>query len=134
MSKTEKRTTGDRGEGLVVDLLVSSGMVIIERNHLRRWGEIDVISKNIKDNVTHFVEVKSVVRDFNKTGDFSNEEYSPVDNMTHGKKKRLSRVIETYVMENKLENSDWQIDVALVYLDSRSDSSKIEMIEDVDLS
>ncbi len=131
MTVTEKRSTGDRGEEIVCEFLMKQRSTIVERNHWRKWGEIDVVSKDIKDNMYHFVEVKTVVRDLGR-GDLD-DDYSPADNMTREKRARLSRVIQTYVAENRLGESDWQVDVALVYLDKYSDKFKIEILEDVDL-
>ncbi|MBI3633239.1 MAG: YraN family protein [Candidatus Vogelbacteria bacterium] len=132
-NKTVKRETGDRGEEIAAVFFVKQGFLIVERNHWRKWGEIDIVAKNIKDNIYRFVEVKTVSRSL-RTLDLENDGgYSPADNITFEKKKRFSRVIQTYLMENKLGECDWQADVALVYLDTNSDESVIEMIEDIDL-
>ncbi len=132
MAITEKRKTGDRGEEVVAKFLMKQGFKIVERNHWRKWGEIDIISKNIRDNLIHFVEVKSVFRNLSRGLDPA-KDYSPADNMTKKKKERLARVVQTYVNENRLEESDWQVDVALVYLDTASDKHEIEILEDIDL-
>ncbi len=132
MAITNKRITGNRGEELVATFLMKQGFSIIERNHWRKWGEIDIVAKNLKDRYTHFIEVKTVIREFNRTLDIT-EEYSPADNMTFKKLKRFSKIIQTYVSENNLDESDWQADVALVYLDKNSENFKIEMLEDIDL-
>lgn len=128
---TLKRGIGDRGEEVVSMFLMKQGFRIIERNYWRPWGEIDIVARDIKDNSYHFVEVKSVTRDIDKAD--LDSDYSPADNMTSGKRDRLSRVIQTYVSENRLGESDWQVDVALVYLDKYSNGFKIEMIDDVEL-
>lgn len=137
MSITEKRGTGNKGEDLVAALLMKQGLDIVERNYWRKWGEIDIVAHSpaggLKDNFYHFVEVKTVIRDFGRGTDFNDEDYSPADNMTPEKIKRFSRVVQTYLLENKLEDCDWQADVALVYLDKYSDNFKIEMLEDIDL-
>ncbi len=130
---TEKRTTGDRGEEFVVSFLMKHGYSILERNHWRKWGEIDIVAKNIKDNHLHFIEVKTVVRDLDKNLDRSADDFLPIDNMTVGKRKKFCRIIESYIMENELGDSDWQADVALVYLDRNSDRFEIELLEDVEL-
>ncbi len=129
---TEKRGTGDRGEEISCQFLMKRGLEIVERNHWRKWGEIDIVAKNPKDNVIHFVEVKTASRDFSRGDDFDSE-YSPADNITHEKKKRFRRVIQTYLLENKLEEHDWQADVTLVYLDSGSEKHQIEILDDIDL-
>ena len=132
MVVTEKRGIGDRGEELVVALLMKQGLKIVERNHWRKWGEIDIVARDIKDNVYHFVEVKTAIRDFGRGVDLD-DGYSPADNMTRDKIRRFKTVIQTYLLENRLEECDWQADVALVYLDKYSEYSRIEILEDVDL-
>jgi len=58
MPITEKRKTGDLGEDIAMMFLVKRGFKIVERSHLRKWGEIDIIAK--KDDKLYFVEVKTV--------------------------------------------------------------------------
>ena len=131
-NKTPRRNTGDRGENIVCKFLVKQGFVIVERNHWRKWGEIDIVAKNLKDSIIHFIEVKSGIRDFSREVALD-DSYSPADNITYEKKKRFVRIIQTYVLENKLEECDWQADVILAYLDSGSDKYEIEVLEDIDL-
>ena len=57
-NRTEKRKLGDIGENIACDFLKRRGFEIIERNYLRKWGEIDIVAR--KRNVIRFVEVKSV--------------------------------------------------------------------------
>jgi Holliday junction resolvase-like predicted endonuclease len=58
MAITEKRKTGNLGEDIAAMFLMKHGFGIIERNYLRKWGEIDIVAK--KGGVLHFVEVKTV--------------------------------------------------------------------------
>ena len=57
---TEKQKIGQIGEDYACEYLEKNGYKVIERNYLKKWGEIDIISK--KANKIHFVEVKSVSR------------------------------------------------------------------------
>lgn len=133
LGKTVKRETGDRGEEIASVFLVKQGFRIIERNHWRKWGEIDIVAINLKDNSYHFVEVKTVLKNLAVFRPDDDGGYSPTDNITYEKKKRFSRVIQTYLVEHKLEECDWQADVALVYIDKNNDKSIVELIEDIDL-
>ena len=56
---TEKRRLGDLGENIACSFLEKRGFEIIERNYLRKWGEIDIVTK--KGGVVRFIEVKSGV-------------------------------------------------------------------------
>ncbi len=126
MSKTEKQLTGDVGENLAAMFLMKHNFTIIGRNYRKKWGEIDVIAK--KGNEIRFVEVKTVIRDFIKEGD-----YEASDNVHPWKLKRLSRAIQTYLLENKINEDeiDWQLDVISVYLNGRGETLKIDWLEDV---
>ena len=74
---------------------------ILDRNYTKKWGEIDVVS--IKNNKIYFVEVKSVSRETSRgtPRDETENGWRPEDNMHPWKLKRLSRVIQTYLMSNK---------------------------------
>ena len=126
MPKTEKRKIGDIGEELVSRFLAKQGYKIIERNYLRKWGEIDIVAE--KDGVLHFVEVKSLTW---KPG-FQVSEYMPEANMRLWKKQRMSRAIRTYLAERKISDDiDFQIDIAAVFLDFFHKKAKIRMLENV---
>ena len=118
--------TGELGEEEAANYLINKGYMVIERNHTRKWGEIDIVAR--KGNVLHFVEVKAItVRDM-----FSREIfYRPEDHMSPDKIKRLRRVVETYLMEKVIgEGQEWQFDLACVYLIGEK-VGKIELLEDI---
>ena len=128
--KTEKREVGDKGEELSTMFLMKQGFEIIARNYWKPWGEIDIIAR--KGNYLHFVEIKTVIRNLATLKD--NEEYSPFDNITFDKKRRTTRAIKTFLLENRqFTDADWQADVIAVYLDRDSEECKIDFLEDIDL-
>ncbi|PIW74862.1 MAG: YraN family protein, partial [Candidatus Portnoybacteria bacterium CG_4_8_14_3_um_filter_44_15] len=55
---SEKRKTGDLGEGIAAKYLENNGYKIIERNYRKNWGEIDIVAR--KDDCLIFVEVKTM--------------------------------------------------------------------------
>ena len=55
---TEKKERGQLSEDLVAVFLKKNGFTILARNFTVRSGEIDIVAR--KDNVFHFVEVKSI--------------------------------------------------------------------------
>ena len=128
-NRTEKRKLGDIGENVACDFLEKRGFEIVERNYLRKWGEIDIITK--KSNIIHFVEVKSVSRvTLNNVSRGTNGEFRAEDNMHPWKLKRLSRVVQTYLLERKLD-CDWQLDLITVKIDQKNRKARVEMIEKV---
>lgn len=119
---SQKRQFGNRAEDAVVSDLESKGYQIIQRNYLKKWGEIDIIA--LKNKILHFVEVKSVSG--KKGGDFR-----PEDNMHRDKMKKLGRTIQTFLAENeRTMNYDWVCDLACVYQEEGKDS-EIEYLEDI---
>src|SRR3990167_1934458 len=116
-----KRKIGDIGEQIVAVYLETKGFRVLERNYLRKWGEIDIVAE--KGQLLIFIEVKSVSR---ATG------LRPEENMHPAKLKRLHRVIQTYLLDRKVPDSrEWRVDVACVYLDFSTRKAKVEMLENV---
>jgi len=125
--KTEKRKIGDLGEKLAAIWLQKQGYIIIARNYLKKWGELDIVA--CKEKVLHFVEVKSVKR-LHGEG-VSDERYEAEENVHHWKLKRLYRVIDIFLENYQLEDAEWQLDVAVVELDDERREGKVRIIEDV---
>lgn len=117
--RTLKRKTGDLGEDLACEFLRRRGFEIVERNYLRKWGEIDIVGK--KNGVMRFVEVKTVS---------SETHLRPEENMHPGKLRRLARTIQLYLLHEKLD-CDWQLDLVTVKLDTISRQAKVEIIENI---
>ena len=133
-NRTEKRKIGDIGENIACKFLMKRGLEIIEKNYNKKWGEIDIIAK--KGQKLHFVEVKSVTRDSLKHVSPETDSYRPEDNLHPWKLKRLSRVIQTYLLGYKGNRSvsyetDWQFDVVVVYLDIKNLQAKVNYMEDI---
>jgi|SRR3989338_2051219 len=127
MAKSEKRKIGDIGEELTARFLEKKGYKIIEQNYLKKWGEIDIVAKN-KD-MLHFIEVKSLTlreRQF---------EYMPEANMRLWKKQRMTRAIKTYLLDRKIsDETDFQIDIAAVFLDFEHKKARIRLLENIILT
>lgn len=118
--KTRKRELGDIGENLACEFLRRRGYEVVERNYLRKWGEIDIVAK--KGELVHFIEVKSVTN--------INSGYRAEDNMHPWKLKRLSRAIQTYLLEKNIER-DWQLDLITVKIDEVKRQGRVELIENI---
>lgn len=125
--RTDKRRLGDIGENIACTFLEKHGFEIIERNYLRKWGEIDIVAT--KGGVMRFVEVKSVSH-VTSIGSVSHETYRPEDNMHPGKLKRLSRTMETYMLHKKLD-CDFQLDLITVKMNMSTREARVELIENI---
>ena len=122
MPKTQKQKTGNLGENLACKFLAERGFKIVERNYRKKWGELDIVAE--KEGILHFVEVKSS----------SNPNFRPEDAVRAWKKKRMSRAIRTYLLDHKIpDETDFQIDVAAVFLDFIRKKARIRMLENVNL-
>ncbi|MEW5907899.1 MAG: YraN family protein [Patescibacteria group bacterium] len=121
MVRTQKQKIGKLGENISCKFLLKQNYKIKGQNYRKKWGEIDIIAE--KDNILHFIEVKTVSHE---TG------YKPEENIHLWKKKRLSRAIQTYLLENPdYEEQEWQIDTMAVFLDFKTKKAKIRMIKNV---
>ncbi len=122
--------TGQIGEKLTAQYLINQGFDLIARNYRKKWGEIDVIVS--KDNKIHFVEVKTVSygtkHDLNNAVSYGT--WRPEENVHPFKLKKLSRAIESWLLEHKYEE-EWQIDVAAVRIVPRETFSTIKIIENI---
>ena len=117
---SEKQKIGEIGEDIACTFLIKQGFIILERNYTKKWGEMDIVGR--KDNKIYFFEVKST----------SIENYRPEDNMHPWKVKRLSRTIQTYLLERKIpKNMDWQFDLLAVFLNFEKREAKVKRIENV---
>jgi putative endonuclease len=135
--RTKKRKLGDIGENCACTFLEKHGYRILERNYLRKWGEIDIVAQ--KGERIHFVEVKSVkvsnlgnlgVSHENSGLNGSRETYRPEENLHPGKLKRLYRTIETYLLHKKLD-ADWQLDLITAKIDLKTRQARVEILENI---
>ena len=122
---------GQKGEEIASKYLEKKGFTIQDRNYRKKWGEIDIVA--IKDKVLHFVEVKTVSRR-SFGGHFEQEvnNFRPEDNMHPWKLKRLTRAIQTYILEKypRIE-PEWQFDLVCVFLDMERRVAKVKLVENL---
>ena len=103
---------GDESESLAAQFLEAHGFVIVERNYYaRKLGEIDIIAS--KDEILHFIEVKSAKADFD-----------PVYNVTPAKLRRVINSAYYYMKVNGLDVA-FSIDALIVR------QGDVELIENV---
>ncbi len=125
--------TGRLGEGVAVKFLMKRGLKITEQNHWRKWGEIDIVAQETvgefgsRSKVVHFVEVKTTSKSY--TCNSSVDDWRPEDMIHSNKIKRLKRVIQTYIMENDVD--EWVFDVIIVYLNKRTRMARCKYIKDI---
>ena len=119
--KSLNKVKGKFGESLASSYLVQKNYKIIDTNVSTRYGEIDIIARR-PDNVIVFVEVKCRI----------GEKYGmPYESVTYGKLKRLSKVIQFYLLKNRLADSKLAIEVVSIVLDDNKVVTKIHHFENI---
>lgn len=145
---SEKQKIGEIGENIAVKYLIKQGFQLIERNYTKKIGEIDIIC--IKENIIHFVEVKTIVKrdshvsrvtNNQKDANFdnvsretskNNEIYNPFENITKHKLRKLSRTIEWYLAEKHVSRETWwQIDAIAVVLNYDTRIANVKVLWNV---
>lgn len=145
--------TGKLGENIACRYLKKKGYKILERNFRRKWGEIDLICSNNKEecstwnkcfkNITNvlrgtLVRNKNVPRGTNNNKIIfvevktlkSGSNLSPEDNLTYFKQKKLIRTCQLYLAEKGIDpDIEWQIDAILIKIDPILKKAKIKHIE-----
>ena len=113
----QTKEVGKQGEDEAAKYLKNKGYKIIERNWRIKQGELDIIAKH--KGITVFVEVKTIKE---KDG------FSPEDEITPKKKRRLVRLAQLYFSKNKLPlDTKHRIDILSITL--AENSPKIQHFE-----
>lgn len=128
--KGERNKIGAWGEEIAVGYLKRQNLVILERNYLKKWGEIDVVARGT--GKIRFVEVKTV--SYETKADLEaavlRGTWRPEENVHYHKIQRLNRAIESWLMEHNYQG-EWEIDVIGVRLVSREKYATVKYIPNV---
>lgn len=131
---SHKRQFGNQGENIVCEILKIKGMKILDRNYLKRCGELDIVAR--MGNTIHFVEVKTVSRetipDVNCETFLENVMHRPEEGVDRSKIFRMRKTIGVYMAEKQIkENIEIQIDIACVVFYTKDMRASVEFIENV---
>jgi putative endonuclease len=120
------REIGDIGEESACTWLKNKGFIVIDRNYLKKWGEIDIVAT--KDKILHFVEVKSIIL----KGFMGNKEYRPEENVHELKVRRLKRVIQTYLLEKRHGlDTEFKFHIITVEMNTSNRRAHIQFMENI---
>lgn len=98
---TSKQYIGKLGENKSLEYLQENFYQIIEKNFFCRYGEIDIIALDKKQNELAFIEVKTR----------TNLSYGmPIESINNKKIKNIKKVINYYIINKKLKNINIRID------------------------
>ena len=131
---------GKFGEDVACLFLKKHGYKIVERNYLRKWGELDIVAK--KARKLCFVEVKTVSCEMSAGsvgatkggvthGTLAEAGYRPEDNMHASKVKKFTRIIQTYLQEKGIEKTEWTAALVAIRVDTAKKVAKVRFIENL---
>lgn len=125
---------GALGEKIACQFLKNKRMKVIETNYWKPYGEIDIVARENK--TTHFIEVKSVSylpagRQVKGEPTVPYGTIRPEENLHPGKMKKLSRVIESYIISH--ETDEWTFDLICVYIDQKNRKAQVKWLKDITL-
>jgi putative endonuclease len=125
-----KRRIGNKAEDLTVTFLYNLGHVILFRNFLKRIGEIDIITN--MNGVYHFIEVKSVTHEtpWNVIHE-TNANYRVEDQITRKKLNKIYKTARIYLLDNHLNDVEFQIDLVTVIFYKSGDIPRLDFIENI---
>ena len=118
---TERRLTGNFGEGEAAKLLKKKGYKILAKNHVEGDGEIDIIASD--SEFIAFVEVKT-----RKYGVYNPTEPRAASSVTPEKQRRIIKAAKTYLAYNPT-NKKIRFDVVEVYYDKNGVKRRAQKID-----
>lgn len=119
---------GNLGELVAAEYLRRHNFTVIDRNVVRKTGELDLVAQ--KGEVLHFIEVKSVLRREFPEKDSSRDSYDPSSNLHPKKIQKVARTAQWYVAEKDWEG-EWQVDGVLVWLRERDGMAQVEYLPQI---
>ena len=122
---------GKIGEDIAEKWLVQKGFTIVERNYLRKWGEIDIVSCETTGKI-HFIEVKTVSYETRAYLEYavSCGTWRPEENVHKDKQQRLKRAIQTWLLDHKYAG-ECQIDIIAIRMVPREKYCKVMLLGNV---
>lgn len=129
-SSDHNKSIGGKGEDTACLFLMKQGYKILDRNYLRKWGEIDIVAKIGKK--IHFIEVKTVSCESLGCVTYETKDgYNPEDNVHFRKRQRLARIFSTYLIDKCQEGTVWQFDIVCVYLCEKENRALVKIMRDI---
>ena len=128
----EHLSTGQMGEAVAAEYLIKRQHKVLDRNFRKPWGEIDIVT--MLAGRLHFIEVKTTAHatmsDFEQYQ--SDGSFAPEQHVNKEKKHRLRRVVETWLLERKLDVPR-QLDVLAVHLVEPEQFAAVQIFPNIDL-
>lgn len=102
-----KQEVGEFGEKKVEEYLIKNNYIVVYKNFRCRFGEIDIIAKDVDNNEIVFFEVKT-----RNNGLYG----TPAEAVNKIKKRHIYKTAEYFLHRYNLEEEFVRIDVIEVYI------------------
>jgi len=110
---------GKLGEKIAREFLEKKNYRIIAQNYKNYFGEMDLIARD--GNFFIFIEVKTRLK--NTFG-------PPEESINRQKQKKLIRISNQYLLENKIEGENYRIDCLAIEIDKTKKCATVRHIKD----
>lgn len=117
----DTKKLGIFGEGVARRFLIKRGYEILAANYKMNFGELDIVAR--KNGVISFVEVKANKRYY--------EGFEPELRVDRRKQNKLIKLATAYMLNNRLPESPWQIDIISVVFDFDKKKALIKHFKNV---
>ena len=107
---------GFLAEGIARHYLIKKGYKVLAANYKMSFGEIDIIAQ--KGDAVIFAEVKANNKLY--------EGLEPELRVDYKKKNKLINLATAYMLNKKLSDLNWQIDIISVIFDSENKKANIK--------
>lgn len=125
LPKTANKKTGELGEEIATNFLITAGFKIIERNFCCKGGEVDIVARDPVDKSLVFIEVKA------RRG----LSYGlPQLAVTPFKQRQLSKAALTWLGKNRLHDTIARFDVIAILLHSDGNHQVDHIVNAFDLA
>ena len=129
MANNKHISIGRLGEQIAEGYLKNRDFIILDRNYRQKCGEIDIVAQ--KDGVLHFVEVKAGSWEGAWPVDGA-DIHRPEDHMHSQKCARLSRVIQTYLIDKHVpKEKEYTVDLVMVLIDEVTRKARVRVLWNV---
>lgn len=116
LASMNTKELGFLAEGIARHYLIKKGYKILGANYKLRFGELDIIAQ--KENKIIFFEVKALKKFY--------EGFEPELRVDYKKKSKLINLATAYILNRKMTDRDWQIDIISVVFDSENKKAHIK--------
>ncbi|MBI2003539.1 MAG: YraN family protein [Parcubacteria group bacterium] len=107
---------GFLAEGIARHYLIKRGYKILAANYKMNFGEIDIIAQ--KDDIVVFAEVKANNKLY--------EGLEPELRVDYKKQNKLIKLAMAYMLNKKMTEAGWRIDIISVVFDSENKKAHIK--------